>query len=203
MENMQPLFAQNPLSLGVLVVSILIWRVMEAIVDIRTFKRLRTGARRQDKGSHVVLLCLIVFGLLLGILLALKVPATAITNAPDIFFWLGITLMYAGIALRLYAINVLGRSFTTSVAVAPEQTVIEAGPYRLIRHPSYTGLLITLLGLGLSLTNNWLSLLVIMGCALVGFGYRIHVEEDVLQEHLGQPYQEYMRRTKRLIPFVL
>jgi len=88
------------------------------------------------------------------------------------------------------------------VAVAPEQTVIETGPYRLIRHPSYTGFLITLLGLGLSSTN-WLSLLVLMGCALIGLSYRIHVEERVLKAHLGQRYQEYMRRTKRLIPFVL
>jgi protein-S-isoprenylcysteine O-methyltransferase Ste14 len=203
MWNMQPLFAQNPFNLGILVASFLIWRVMEASVDIRTFQRLRAGAKLQDKGSHVVLLCLIVFGLLLGILLALKVPATAITSAADIFFWLGIVLMYAGIALRLYAIKVLGRSFTTSVAIAPEQTVIETGPYRLIRHPSYTGILITLLGLGLSLTSNWLSLLVIMGCALIGFSYRIRVEEHVLQEYLGQRYQEYMRHTKRLIPFVL
>ena len=97
----------------------------------------------------------------------------------------------------------LGAFFTTTVAVAPEQTVIEAGPYRRIRHPSYTGFLLCLLGLGLTLTNNWLSLLVIMGCALIGFGYRIQVEEAVLQERLGQPYQAYMRRTKRLIPFVL
>lgn len=200
---MQPFFAQNPLNLGVLVASFLIWRVMEASVDIKTFQRLRAGAKLQDKGSHVVLLCLLVFGLLLGILLALKVPATAITSAPDIFFWLGIVLMYAGIALRFYAIKVLGRSFTTSVAVAPDQTMIETGPYRLIRHPSYTGILITLLGLGLSLTSNWLSTLVIIGCALIGFTYRIRVEEHVLQEYLGQRYQEYMRRTKRLIPFVL
>ena len=117
-------------------------------------------------------------------------------------FWLGILLINAGIALRLYAITVLGAFFTTAVAVAPEQTVIEAGPYRLIRHPSYTGLLITLLGLGLSSTN-WLSLLVLMGCALIGLSYRIHVEEHVLKAHLGQRYQEYMQRTKRLIPFVL
>ena len=199
---MQPLFAQNPLNLGVLVASLLIWRVMEASVDIRTFNRLRAGAKLQDKGSHVVLLCLIVFGLLLGILLVLKVQAFAITSAPDIFFWLGIVLMYAGIALRLYAITVLGTFFTTTVAIAAEQTVIQAGPYRLIRHPSYTGLLITLLGFALSLTN-WLSLLVIMGCALLGLSYRIQVEEHVLQEHLGQRYQAYMRRTKRLIPFVL
>jgi protein-S-isoprenylcysteine O-methyltransferase Ste14 len=176
---------------------------MEAIVDIKTHKRLHAGARRQDKGSHVVLLCLIGFGTLLGVLLAFKVPATSITSAFDILFWLGISLIYVGMALRLYAIIVLGTFFTTTVAVAPEQTVVEAGPYRLIRHPSYTGLLILLLGFGLSLTNNWLSLLVIMGCALISLSYRIHVEEQVLKAHLGQPYQEYMQRTKRLVPFVL
>ena len=103
---------------------------------------------------------------------------------------------------RLYAINVLGAFFTTAVAVAPEQTVIETGPYRLIRNPSYTSLLLSLLGLGLNYAN-WLSLLGLMTCALIGLSYRIHVEEHVLTAHLGQRYQEYMRRTKRLIPFVL
>jgi protein-S-isoprenylcysteine O-methyltransferase Ste14 len=175
---------------------------METSVDIRTHKRLRAGIQRQDKGSHVILLCLLVFGIFLGVLLAFKVPATAVTTTPDILFWLGILLMYVGIALRFYAITLLGGFFTTTVAVAPDQPVIEAGPYRLIRHPSYTGVLILLFGFGLSLTN-WLSLLVIMGCALIGFSYRIRVEEHVLQEQLGQRYQEYMRRTKRLIPFVL
>ena len=199
---MQPLFTHHLLDLGVWPASFLIWRVMEASVDIRTLKRLRAGIGRQDKGSHVVLLCLIVFGLLLGVLLAFTVQAFAITSASVFLFWLGILLIYAGIAFRLYAITTLGAFFTTTVAVAAEQTLIEAGPYRLIRHPSYTGLLIILLGFGLSLTN-WLSLLVIMGCALIGFSYRIRVEEHVLKEHLGQRYQEYMRRTKRLIPFVL
>lgn len=199
---MQPLFAHQPVLLNVLAINLLIWRVMESIVDIITFKRLRAGARREDKGSHVVLVCLVALGILLGALVAFKVPATAITSARTFLFWLGILLINAGIVLRLYAIHVLGASFTTTVAVAREQTVIETGPYRLIRHPSYTGFLITLLGLGLSATN-WLSLLVLMGCVLIGLSYRIHVEEHVLQEHLGQRYQEYMRRTKRLIPFVL
>jgi protein-S-isoprenylcysteine O-methyltransferase Ste14 len=199
---MQPLFTHNLLLLCVWLASLLIWRVMEASVDIRTFKRFRAGIQRQDKGSHVVPLCLVGFGILLGLLLAFKVPVTAITSASVILFWLGIFLIYAGIALRLYAITVLGTFFTTTVAVAAEQPMIEASPYRLIRHPSYTSFLITLLRLELSLTN-WLSLLVIMGCALIGVSYRIHVEEHILQEHLGQRYQEYMRRTKRLIPFVL
>ena len=158
---MQPLFAHQPVLLSVLLVSLLIWRVMEASVDIRTLKRLRAGARRQDKGSHAVLICLATLGIVLGTLLAFRVPATAITSARTFLFWLGILLINAGIAFRLYAIHVLGASFTTAVAVAPEQTVIETGPYRLIRHPSYTGLLIMFLGFGLSYTN-WLSLLVLM-----------------------------------------
>src|SRR5437868_6297963 len=164
---MQPLFAQQPVLLSVLVASLLIWRVMEAIVDIRTLRRLHAGARRQDKGSHAVLICLVTLGILLGAWVAFRVPTTAITSARTFLFWLGILLIYVGIALRLYAIHVLGTSFTTEVAIAPEQTVIETGPYRLIRHPSYTGFLITLLGFGLSVTN-WLSLLVLMECVLIG-----------------------------------
>ena len=199
---MQPIFAHQPVLLSVLLGSLIMWRVMEASVDIWSFKRLRAGARRQDKGSHVVLICLVTLGILLGTLLAFQVPATAITSTRIVLFWLGMLLVYMGIALRLYAILVLGTSFTTTVAIAPEQRVIEAGPYRFIRHPSYTGLLITLLGFGLSATN-WLSLSVLMGCVLIGLSYRIHVEERVLQDHLGQQYQEYMQRTKRLIPFVL
>src|SRR5207245_10095088 len=104
--HMQPLFAHNLLLLSVLLASLLIWRVMEASVDIRTLKRLRAGIQRQDKGSHVVLLCLVVFGILLGVLLAFRVPVTAITSASVFLFWLGILLIYAGIALRLYAITV-------------------------------------------------------------------------------------------------
>jgi protein-S-isoprenylcysteine O-methyltransferase Ste14 len=199
---MQPLFTHDRLLLGVWVTSLLIWRALEAVMDIRSFKRLRAGRQRRDKGSHMVLLVLIGFGVLLGLLLAFQAPATAISSMPVFLFWIGMLLIYAGIAFRFYAIRVLGTFFTTTVAVADGQTLVEEGPYRLIRHPSYTGILITLLGLGLSLTN-WLSLLVIMGCALIGLSYRMHAEEHALQEQLGQRYREYMQRTKRLIPFVL
>jgi protein-S-isoprenylcysteine O-methyltransferase Ste14 len=184
------------------VAGLITWRVLEAIVDIRSSARLRGGVQRQDRGSRLVLVCLIVVGTLVGVVAGLKVPATAITGAPEFFVWLGALLLYAGIALRLYAIAVLGAFFTTAVAVAPGQVVVERGPYRRIRHPAYAGLLLILLGLSLGLAN-WLSVVVIMGCALVGLTYRIRVEETALQEHLGQGYREYMGRTKRLIPFVL
>jgi protein-S-isoprenylcysteine O-methyltransferase Ste14 len=199
---MRPLFALNPLMLIVLLVGLLTWRVMETVLDIKTYKRFRAGARRQDRGSHMVLLCLIVLGILGGVLVAFTVSATIITIVPNILYWFGMLLLYAGIALRLYAIIILGSFFTTSVAVADEQSVIESGPYRFIRHPSYTGVLMILLGFGLSLMN-WLSLLIILLCTIIGLGYRIHVEEQVLQDQLGQPYEQYMRHTKRLIPFIL
>jgi protein-S-isoprenylcysteine O-methyltransferase Ste14 len=201
-RGVQPIFARQPLLLGVVVASLLIWRAIETGLDIRSRNRLRAGAQLQDEGSLAILFVLIALGVVLGTLLAFIVPAAAITSSRAIFFWLGILLIYTGIAFRLYAIHTLGAFFTTAVAIAPQQTVISAGPYQLIRHPAYTGFLITLFGYGLCLTN-WLSLLVMMGCALIAFMYRIQVEERVLQEQLGQPYQEYMRRTKRLIPFVL
>jgi protein-S-isoprenylcysteine O-methyltransferase Ste14 len=136
------------------------------------------------------------------LLLPRTVPATAITIARVFVFWFGVALVSIGLAFRLYAITVLGRYFTPSVTVVADQKLVEDGPYKLIRHPAYTGLLIMFLGFGLGSTN-WLSLLALMGCALLGLSYRIYVEEHALLAHLGLPYQEYMQRTKRLIPFVL
>jgi protein-S-isoprenylcysteine O-methyltransferase Ste14 len=199
---MQPLFTHQPLLLGVLLISLLTWRAVETSLDFRSRQRLRAGAQRQDKGSLTLLFVLITLGVFFGALLAFIVPAAAIPSLRAAVFWLGILLIYTGIAFRLYAIHALGAFFTMAVAIVPGQRVIDTGPYRLIRHPAYTGFLVALLGYGLCLTN-WLSLLVVVGCALIGFIYRIQVEERVLREQLGQRYQEYMGRTKRLIPFVL
>lgn len=199
---MQPLIAQQSVYLWVFLASILIWRAMETSVDVRSRRRLRTHPRRQDNGSFIVLTVLIVLGLLWGTVIAFNIPATTIALSRFFLFWLGILLLYGGILLRLSAIVMLGDFFTTTVATAPNQTVIATGPYRFIRHPSYTGVLLTVFGYSLCLTN-WLSTLVIVGCALLGFSYRIRVEERVLMAQLGQPYLAYMRHTKRLIPFVL
>jgi protein-S-isoprenylcysteine O-methyltransferase Ste14 len=199
---MSLLFSQNLLFRTVLLAGYIIWAVMEVTLGIRQLILLRAGSRLHDQGSRVVVAVTIGLGILLCWQLPHVVPATTIRSASVFVFWSGIVLLYAGLAFRLYAIIVLGRYFTPSVAVQASQPVVEDGPYKLIRHPSYTGLLIMFLGFGLCSTN-WLGLLALMGCALIGLSYRIHVEERVLQEHLGQRYQEYMRRTKRLIPFVL
>jgi protein-S-isoprenylcysteine O-methyltransferase len=110
--------------------------------------------------------------------------------------------MLAGIALRWYSARVLGKYFTFDVAINSGQTLIEAGPYRYIRHPSYSGALLTLFGFGLAL-GNWAGLIAALLCLGSAYAYRIPVEEAALGAALGDPYKQYVRRTWRLIPFLL
>jgi len=199
---MQPPFISQPAQLIALVVTLLIWRVVESILDLRTARRLRSGAQRHDRGSRLAVFCAVLLGLLLGIFVVYQAPAATLGTGRAVAFWLGILFMYGGIALRLFAVITLGAYFTTAVATVREQQVVMRGPYRYIRHPSYTGFLLILVGFGLCF-GNWLSPVVMVGVALIGFSYRIRVEERILQEQLGQPYRIYMRHTKRLIPYVV
>jgi protein-S-isoprenylcysteine O-methyltransferase Ste14 len=116
-------------------------------------------------------------------------------------FIVGLVLMIAGLALRWYSIWVLGTSFTCNVATRPGQQVVQSGPYRWVRHPSYTGGLVTVLGV-LACCLNWASLAALILVA-VGYANRIRVEERALATDLGSAYRDYMRRTKRLIPFLI
>jgi len=117
------------------------------------------------------------------------------------WFASGLVLLLAGSFLRRYCFRTLGRFFTGNVQIQAGQPVIQHGPYRLIRHPSYTGGMIMYLGSGMALTN-WLSALILFGMGAGVYAYRVHVEEWALADAIGQPYRGYMQRTKRFIPFV-
>jgi protein-S-isoprenylcysteine O-methyltransferase Ste14 len=149
----------------------------------------------------VTLLGLALFGgLALGIYLGYNTDA----SLPGPRSWpplVGLVVFAGGIWLRTAAVLVLGRFFTYTVQVDSEQPVIDTGPYRLIRHPSYTGLLMASLGVGIAL-DNWLSIAACLLPPLVGFTLRLLHEERVLAEQLGEPYRSYMRRTKRLVPWL-
>ena len=95
----------------------------------------------------------------------------------------------------------LGRFFRYTVVVDADHRVVEDGPYRRLRHPSYTGLLMAALGVGIALAN-WLAIAACLVPALIGFSLRLLHEERVLAAELGEPYRAYMRRTRRLIPGV-
>lgn len=113
----------------------------------------------------------------------------------------GIVIFAIGIVLRWYSIIHLGRFFTVNVAIAADHQLIDTGPYRFVRHPSYTGALLAFVGFGLVM-RNWASLLAISLPIGLAFLYRITVEEQALTQALGDRYRAYIQRTKRLIPFV-
>jgi protein-S-isoprenylcysteine O-methyltransferase Ste14 len=110
-------------------------------------------------------------------------------------------MLIAGLTLRWAAVFSLGKSFSSNVAIHETQTVRKTGLYRWVRHPSYSGLLLCFLAVGLH-TCNWISMLVMVLPTLAVLLYRIHVEEIALREAFGVEYAEYSRVTKRLIPGV-
>lgn len=116
-------------------------------------------------------------------------------------FWIGLGVMGLGFFVRAWAVAALGSSFRTTVETHENQRVKKDGPYRLVRHPSYSGLLIMCGGYGIA-TRNWLSLVFAIVLPLSALLYRIRVEEKVMVESLGTEYEEYQRHTKRLIPWI-
>jgi protein-S-isoprenylcysteine O-methyltransferase Ste14 len=113
----------------------------------------------------------------------------------------GLIVMWLGLAVRIWAIAALGDAFRTTVEVEPGQPVVATGPYARIRHPSYAGLWLILIGLGLAL-GDWRSLAICALLPLPALLWRISVEEAELTRVLGDPYRRYQRQTRRLIPGV-
>jgi protein-S-isoprenylcysteine O-methyltransferase Ste14 len=174
-----------------------IWIGGELLLRVRSlFQR---GAKR-DRGSFFVLVASIVLGFTIAVAATRSAPSAGIQSGRDAVFAVGLGILAVGVALRFYAVFVLGQFFTLVVMTRSDQHVVDTGPYRWIRHPSYTGFLLALAAVMLSYAN-WLALIGVLP-ALAGFLYRIRVEERVLSDELGDPYRSYMRRTKRLVPFV-
>lgn len=156
--------------------------------------------QRDDRGSLRLIWRVILVGMTLAALCWNFLPQASVTMTPTLQI-IALAIFGGGLLLRWYSIYYLGRYFTVDVAVAADHKVIDTGPYRYLRHPSYTGVLLAFLGFSLY-TGNLASLAVLMGAVLFVFMHRIRIEEQVLQSGLGQPYIDYMKRTWRLIPFV-
>ncbi|MGH8217041.1 MAG: methyltransferase family protein [Steroidobacteraceae bacterium] len=114
-------------------------------------------------------------------------------------FGIGLAVMVGGQIVRWWSIATLGRFFTTYVAIRSGHRLVQAGPYRFVRHPSYTGILIIHVGAALCF-GNLLSVLALLLPVWFALGNRMRVEEAALAQALGAEYREYMARTKRLVP---
>jgi protein-S-isoprenylcysteine O-methyltransferase Ste14 len=168
---------------------------------IRLKSRLNRHGAAADRGSLVVVIVAVGAGAAGGFLVAGAAPSAAIPDARWLVFVIGLALMCAGIALRQWAIVLLGDFFTVDVRVHAEQTVVEWGPYRWLRHPSYTGLIVTFLGIGLAL-GNWAALALLVVVPTAGLVVRIRAEERALLDGLGEPYRRFTATRARLIPGV-
>ena len=174
-----------------------LWLLLEWRVRIRS--HLNKQGSRVDRGGIVIVVAFVSGGLAGGFLLAEHVHGAAIPDVRWPLFAIGLVLMSAGIAIRQWSVALLGRFFTVDVRVHPGQTVVEGGPYRWVRHPSYTGLIITFLGLGLAL-GNWAALAVLAVVPTAGLVLRIHSEERALLAGLGEPYRRFAATRAHLFP---
>jgi protein-S-isoprenylcysteine O-methyltransferase Ste14 len=116
-------------------------------------------------------------------------------------FYPGLAIFVAGMAFTTWAYHTLGHNFSLEVQVQRDHAVVDEGPYRILRHPGYAGVLFGFAGLGLAL-QSWAALAVLLVSAVAAFMYRARVEEKFLVAELGDDYVRYMGRTKRIIPFV-
>jgi protein-S-isoprenylcysteine O-methyltransferase Ste14 len=161
-------------------------------------RRHGTEIKKKERGSGKLTSASVAVSFLVAYFFALS----GITLMPSWFFYLGIVIIILGIIVRQWSIAVLGRFFSPTIGVQEGQRVVETGPYRLVRHPSYTGVLLILVGVGLAF-QSLAAILVILLMFSVAYGHRINEEEEVLVSELGEEYVKYMKRTKRLIPYIL
>ena len=161
-------------------------------------RRHGTEIKKKERSSGKLISVSVAVSFLVAYFFALS----GITLMPSWVFYLGIAIILLGIIVRQWSIAVLGRFFSPTIGVQEGQKVVEAGPYRLVRHPAYTGVLLILVGVGLAF-QSLAAVLVMLLMFSVAYGHRINEEEQVLVSELGEEYVKYMKRTKRLIPCIL
>lgn len=192
----------GPLVLHDTLAAILVWGSYAAWFAIESALRTRMRGEGRESRDVTALLVMLSFpvSMAVGALVANSHPAPIAGAA----WWpviAGLVLVWLGVALRVWSILTLGRFFKLTVVIQDDHRVIDRGPYRLLRHPSYTGALVIAAGFGLA-EGDFVSLAIVVLGVLVPLLIRIRVEERTLLAELGDAYADYARRTARLVPGV-
>jgi protein-S-isoprenylcysteine O-methyltransferase Ste14 len=184
------------------VVRILLWATLAfwLVMELRQGSHTRSEAQTADQGSRPALRLTAIVGAL-GAIVVSRVAPDATIEPVSVAAAVGLVILWCGIGLRLWSFRTLGRYFTFVVQTSRDQPVITSGPYRVIRHPSYAGVLLAVVGIGI-IIGNWWSLVVLTAAVAGGIVFRIRVEERALLDGLDDDYREYAATHKRLIPFV-
>jgi protein-S-isoprenylcysteine O-methyltransferase len=179
----------------------LAWILTEIYVVIVTRTRPGGGAI-SDRGSLRALWFTIVVSITLGMWVGAAYEPTRIHGSAWLATWLApvvVALMASGLVIRWIAIYTLGKSFSANVAIHSTQKLTRSGVFRFVRHPSYSGMVLIFVAMGLS-TRNWLGFALILIPPVAALLYRIHIEEAALTAAFGPDYIDYSRSTKRLLP---
>jgi protein-S-isoprenylcysteine O-methyltransferase Ste14 len=186
-------------SLGIAIDAVMLAWVFSEIVLAVTRRSTSGGGEAVDRSSLRVLWIVITASVAAALALA-RLPAGKFPPAAP---WgtIGLALIVVGIVVRWTAILSLKRAFTVDVAVAKDQAIVQHGLYSFLRHPSYTGMMLSFLGFAIAL-RHWTSLVALLVPITIALLYRIRVEEQALTGAFGEAYTSYARRTKRLVPFV-
>ncbi len=155
----------------------------------------------RDRGSRMVIYLTSFAGIALAFAVPNLAPFARITLSPTAVFAAAMTMLWSGIALYILAVRTLGTSFRTSVTLLEGQRLVTRGPYRILRHPAYTGGILIFAGIGLAI-GNWLSLAVATLSVAIGYARRIQVEEAALRERFRAEFEAHEARTWAVIPFV-
>jgi protein-S-isoprenylcysteine O-methyltransferase Ste14 len=194
---MSPYFHTNHLAGVLLLIVTMAWGMME----LAHASNRRDGATRTGGGGRRFAVVPVVIAASVMLYVAPRIAPAAAIRPGAAAFAAGLVVMLGGLVLRGWSIKTLGGYFTGRVMVSSDQPVITAGPYRLLRHPSYTGLLLACAGLGLA-SANWVAVAAMVLLPLAAVLWRIRAEENALLATLGDRYRAYAARHKRLVPLV-
>lgn len=176
----------------------LIWFVSEIVLN-RMRRSVPSDKKNEDKNSMATIWITILMVIPLSIFIATYFHAPIFRN--DRYDYVGLIVIGLGILIRFIAINSLGKFFTVDVTIRKHHQLKKDGLYKLVRHPSYSGSILSFVGFGISL-NNWISLFVVTIAVFTAFMKRIRIEESVLQNQFGEEYTRYAKKTFRLIPWI-
>jgi len=178
---------------------LIIWSAYERISAIKKDK-LHSNSENRDKSSLIILYFTIFLGYGIGIPMSFTNYGKISLFFPYLSLF-GFAVMIIGLAIRLFAIRTLAEQFTYTVRIINNHKLITSGFYKYIRHPSYLGQSLIFLGSGIAF-SNWGSILFLFLPNFIAALYRISIEEKVLIEYFSVEYQDYIKRTKLLIPWI-
>jgi protein-S-isoprenylcysteine O-methyltransferase len=172
------------------------WGLSEIAISVL----LRTKTEpTKDAGTLKLVLIAAYSSLFVALYLAISDDGVFVRQSPAGVT--GLAMILFGMAIRFWSIATLRHFFTVNVTLRDDHRLIRVGPYRLLRHPSYTGALLEFYGFALAVENLWAALIVVIPITYAFF-VRMRVEEGVLRAAFPEDYPAYERETRRLVPFI-